>query len=456
MAQLRQPRIDYGPEDTLRDLSTLIVTLLMDEKKTQDTRVWQEKIQAEAREYNATLSMYKDAKDEAKISELEYNKIEKSWLETGLGLDKLNEMFKTDKSLKVLQDLNEIPAKDWKKREQYYSDKAFNLERKADILEGVLYGDIRKAQNIIAGGAGFTGGSDVLSWDTGDLTLAAYKKMYPKAKTGHAAEFFAANPGLIEASLSKLKKDAITQSLLREREGHYSRLGTSTTTKKVSDRGIKIGRYFSSNLASASERSKFNKYKGHRHMLASMLDEADYYKQIMPDKEISYIQDQEQKITSTGIEIGRKYALAMGSTNVSDEQALKSLQEYEQMHKLSRSKTSTHLGVVSDPDFMPYWNSIEQAFKVYKEETDPARKEALLTVSQELFGFYESFEEFAGRTIQFKTEYMLTPFKVDGQIPTDDNKVPIPNAEEQLWNSIMRPADADESIPDWMLEPIID
>ena len=51
---------------------------------------------------------------------------------------------------------------------------------------------------------------------------------------------------------------------------------------------------------------------------------------------------------------------------------------------------------------------------------------------------------------------MLTPFKVDGQIPTDDNKVPIPNTEEQLWNSIIRPEDAPDDVPDWMFDPAVD
>ena len=456
MAPFRQPRIDYGPEDTLRDLSTLIVTLLMEDKKTKETRAWQEKIQQDARDYNATLTMYKDAKEEAKTSELEYNKIEESWLETGLGLDNLNEMFKTDKSLKVLKDLNEIPAKDWKQREQYYSDKAFNLERKVDIIKDVLHDDIRKAKNIMAGGAGFAGGQDPLSWDWGDLDLKAFKEMYPEARTDYAKEFFVANPGLIQASLAKLQKDALTERLSRERAGYYSRLGVNTQVSKEADKKNKIERYFSSLLASGKERSDFNKYQAHRSMLASMLDDPEYYTQNKPGEDITYIQDQETKIADTGIGIGRKYALVMGATNVSDDQALIRLQEYEQMHKLSRARTATHLGVVSDPDFMPYWNSIDQAFKVYQAETDPARKGALLSVAQELFGFYGSFEDFAGGITEFKTEYMLTPFKAEDQVPGNDGKGHEPDEESVFWNNVIGSGDAPDNVPPMWLEPAID
>ena len=154
MATYRQPRIDYSAADAVRELSTLMLTMAFQQQEKREQRVWQEGVTEKAREYQATVSMYQDAKQEERDARLAYEKVEDAWVESGLGLQSLNEMFKTDQSLKVLKDLNEMPAKDLKQREQYFSDKAYNLERKADILEGVLHGDIRKAKNIMAGGAG--------------------------------------------------------------------------------------------------------------------------------------------------------------------------------------------------------------------------------------------------------------------------------------------------------------
>ena len=181
MATYRQPRIDYSAADALREVSTLMLTMAMQQQGRREERAWQEGVTEKARDYQATVSMYQDAKQEERDARLAYEKVEDAWVESGLGLNSLSEMFKTDESLKVLEDLNKIPAKDFKQREQYFSDKAYNLERKADILEDVLHGDIRKAKNIMAGGATAFGGTNPLEWDLADLGPAGYARTYGQA-----------------------------------------------------------------------------------------------------------------------------------------------------------------------------------------------------------------------------------------------------------------------------------
>jgi len=131
----RQPRIDYSAADAVRELSTLMLTMAFQQQGRREEREWQEGVTQKAREYQATVSMYQDAKQEERDARLAYEKVEDAWVESGLGLTSLSEMFKTDQSLKVLEDLNEIPAKDFKQREQYFSDKAYNLERKLIYLK---------------------------------------------------------------------------------------------------------------------------------------------------------------------------------------------------------------------------------------------------------------------------------------------------------------------------------
>ena len=425
----RQPRIDYSAADALREVSTLMLTMAFQQQGRREERAWQEGVTQKARDYQATISMYQDAKQEERDARLAYEKVEDAWVESGLGLTSLSEMFKTDESLKVLKDLNEIPAKDFKQREQYFSDKAYNLERKADILEGILHGDIRKAQNIMAGGAGRSGGDDKLEWDIKDLGPEAYKNLYGKA-SGIVDEYFKANPAAMRTALAKLEQGELNIELLREKTGYYGRLGAAVKEKEVLQRREKLGRYFQSGLAISEERSGLNKYNLQNSLLAQMMDEADAY-------EPSQIREKEKTVIEAREAVGIKFGSLMGDKNLTDEKISDYFDTYQEIHKLSRSKVGTHLGVISDPDFVPYWNAIETAFATFNAEENPELKNALEQAAQQMFGFHEPFDEFVGRVNKYKSEYMLSPFKGNGQIPEpgDDPGVDLTDSE---WEDLIK------------------
>ena len=425
----RQPRIDYSAADALREVSTLMLTMAFQQQGRREERAWQEGVTEKARDYQATVSMYQDAKQEERDARLAYEKVEDAWVESGLGLNSLSEMFKTDQSLKVLKDLNEIPAKDFKQREQYFSDKAYNLERKADILEGILHGDIRRAQNIMAGGAGRFGGTDKLEWDIEDLGPEAYKNMYTQA-SGIVDEYFKANPAAMRTALAKLEQGELNIELLREKTGYYGKLGLAADEKVVYQRREKLARYFHSGLAISEERSGLNKYNLQNSLLAQMMDEADAY-------EPSQISEKEKTVIEAREAVGIKFGSLMGDKDLTDEKISDYFDTYQEIHKLSRSKVGTHLGVISDPDFVPYWNAIETAFATFNAEENPELKNALEQAAQQMFGFHEPFDEFVGRVKAYKTEYMLSPFKGNGQIddPDDDPGVDLTDLE---WQRLLK------------------
>ena len=429
MATYRQPRIDYSAADALREVSTLMLTLAFQQQGRREERAWQEGVTEKARDYQATVSMYQDAKQEERDARLAYEKVEDAWVESGLGLTSLSEMFKTDESLKVLKDLNEIPAKDFKQREQYFSDKAYNLERKADILEGLLHGDIRKAQNIMAGGAGQFGGKDKLEWDVEDLGLKAYEQVYDKA-SGIVEEYYKANPAAMRTALAKLEQGELNIELLREKTGYYGRLGLAAKEKAAFQRREKLGKYFHSGLAISEERSGLNKYNEQNRQLSIMMDEPDAYTPSdMSEKEKTVIAERET--------IGIKFGSLMGDRDLTDAKISSYFERYKEIHTLSRSKVGTHLGVISDPDFVPYWNAIETAFATFNAEENPELKNALEQAAQQMFGFHEPFDEFVGRVKAYKTEYMLSPFKGNGQIddPDDDPGVDLTDSE---WEDLIK------------------
>jgi len=424
----RQPRIDYSAADAVRELSTLMLTMAFQQQGRREEREWQEGVTQRAREYQATISMYQDAKQEERDARLAYEKVEDAWVESGLGLTSLSEMFKTDQSLKVLEDLNEIPAKDFKQREQYFSDKAYNLERKTDILEGILHGDIRRAQNIMAGGAGQFGGKDKLEWDVEDLGLKAYEQVYDKA-SGIVEEYYKANPAAMRTALATLQKGELNIELLREKTGYYGKLGLAADEKAVFQRREKLGKYFQSGLAISEERSGLNKYNQQNSLLAQMMDEADAYDE-------SDISEKTQMVVEAREEIGLKFGSLMGDRDLTDAEKSAYFEQYREMHKLSRSKTATHLGVISDPDFVPYWDAIETAYATYQAEKDSGRKAGLEQAAQQMFGFHESFDEFVGRVLEYKTEYMLAPFKANGQLGGDDDDI-VRDLEDKEWDDIL-------------------
>ena len=419
MATYRNPRIDYSIADAARELKDLVLELGLQRDKFN----LQAKLRKEDREYTAAVSMYQDAKKEASNAEAEYNKIEDSWRESGLSITSLNQMFKTDKSLKVLQDINEIPAQDWKQRSEYWGDKASNLKRKADVIGNELFGDIRKAKNILSGGAGFAGGSDSKMWDPEDLGLGAYKKMYPEdTKTDLVKEFFDVNPGLLEASLGKLQKQQLDFLRLRENIGYYSRMSEKAATAKEVQKKDYIQKIISGNINSAKHLSGF-KDVFKKKLGAEQIKDA-WAGQEIPEEDQARIVKLEKESIDTAENIGRLYASLFGQTNLSTENALGFYKDYEKIHDLARSTTAVREGVVSDPDFMPYWNSIEKAFSTWSEEKEIEKKTAMEQTAQKLFGFWGKFDKFYKETVQNKADYLMSPFKQDGQITLDDGNLP--------------------------------
>ena len=427
MARYRDPRIDYSIADAARELKDLVLELSLQRDKFK----LQEKLRREDREYTAAISMYQDAKKEAIDAEKQYNRIEDSWRESGLSLSSLNEMFKTDESLKVLKNINEIPAEDWKQRTQHFSDKASNLKRKADIIGNELFGDIRKAKNILAGGAGYAGGTDVQTWDPKDLGFEAYQKTYPGDKTTDIVkEFFDVNPGLLESSLAKLQKQQLDFMSLREKLGYYNRLGEKATSDQLAIKKDYIQRSFSSQLNSAKHRSGLKDVKDKQWRAAQLTDAWDG-----SDKDMKAdIETTELEALNLAEDVGRLYGFLLGDSNINSDNAMKLYKEYESIHELARSTTAVRQGVISEPDFMPYWDSIDRAYNTWNKQEDPSKKAALEQTARNLFGFYGDFEEFYQETRKNKADYLMSPFKEDGQVTLDDGGLPTEVEPKELLN----------------------
>ena len=160
-----------------------------------------------------------------------------------------------------------------------------------------------------------------------------------------------------------------------------------------------------------------------------MMDEPDAYKP-------SQISEKEKTVIEAREAVGIKFGSLMGDKDLTDEKISDYFDTYQEIHKLSRSKVGTHLGVISDPDFVPYWNAIETAYATFQAEENPELKNALQQAAQQMFGFHEPFDEFVGRVKEYKTEYMLSPFKGNGQI--DDSDDPGADLTDSEWEELIK------------------
>ena len=70
-------------------------------------------------------------------------------------------------------------------------------------------------------------------------------------------------------------------------------------------------------------------------------------------------------------------------------------------------------------------------------EENPELKNALEQAAQQMFGFHEPFDEFVGRVKAYKTEYMLSPFKGNGQIPDPDDD-PGVDLTDSEWEDLIK------------------
>jgi len=147
--------------------------------------------------------------------------------------------------------------------------------------------------------------------------------------------------------------------------------------------------------------------------------------------------EKEEMVIAEREAVGIKFGSLMGDKDLTDAEISNYFDRYKEIHTLSRSKTATHLGVISDPDFQPYWDSIETAFATFKAEENPEMKAALEQTAQQMFGFHESFGEFVGRVKAYKTEYMLSPFKGNGQIDDEDLENLGGDLTDNEWENIL-------------------
>ena len=123
--------------------------------------------------YNENMKLYYDA-------QASLDKLEASYGESVGSLDALGELY-TASGKDVTTDIYEGKATNYQTRADNALSNVQAIKNKIGLLQNVLYTDVKRAKNIMAGGFGFEGGADAEKWDLGDLGLVSYEAQFGEA-----------------------------------------------------------------------------------------------------------------------------------------------------------------------------------------------------------------------------------------------------------------------------------
>jgi|9_EtaG_2_1085328.scaffolds.fasta_scaffold01785_5 hypothetical protein len=325
------------------------------------------------------LIAYSDAKDERKEVLDRYNVFEQTYLETGAELEDLNNLYRTNESLnKLLDDISKSPAETLLDRAELLGQKTELIEQKINILQDVVFDDIRKAQQIIIGGVpgvGYKGGKDPERYDVDDLNYKAYKSVYGENKL--VENYFKANPGTIAKSMQELESDLInTQTTAYRGQAYKSKTNEEVLNKDYANAKEMVA----TNIRNSSYISGLDTY---------------YISQAIAGSPDEYDNESIERAIESQTMIRDQISFALSellNEEFSEENKTRLFERYRTAHALSVDSQETD--AVAD---YAYMNSIiDDAYNNYSTKS-PEVKRQLDNIAQQIFGFSGgTFEDYYG------------------------------------------------------------
>ena len=405
----QQQALEERKEERHQSMALNLLTLEMKEKAID--------LEASKSLYNENKKLYYSAIDNL-------DKLEATYGETVGSLEPLNEMY-TSGGKDVTADIYKGEATDYQARADNALENWQAVKNKIGVLQGSLYGDVKRAKNIMAGGAGFEGGVDPKGWDLADLGIIAYEHRFGESSPT-VVSMFENNPGLMTASLASLQKTEGALALTGSKRKYYS----GATETKTGDNEMKQAELVFGTIASSARKTS-----GKQMYDGLMIQQANFNEQT-GDEEITANNDAQFRITK---EIGKEFADLTGQV-VTPEEYLDVTEEYFEMLNLAQGSSEVRQGQTAYANWSVYKNYITQARDAYVKALqagDAEKAKRLNSLAEKYFGKPQGIElsTFALDMDTYYSKTILASFGETFNIEEDQN-----TSDQLDW--IHHPADS--------------
>ena len=316
--------------------------------------------------YNENMKIYSAAEQSLQLLETEYHK--------AVGdVSSLGELYKAAGN-EVVRDVYEGEATDYSARADWAYDNAQQIKGQIETLQGSLYGDIKRAENIIAGGAGFRGGVSAEEWDPADLGIVAYELQYGEASPT-VQSLFKNNLGAVTESLTRLRKTEQTFGLTEQKIQYYE---SKTQAEKVQSENDKAELMFGTLSNSSKKTSEM------QNLQALQIAEANY--DVNTDAATRAANEQGQFAIYKAI--GGEFSKLIGR-DVDPGDYPEITQEYIEMQNLGSGDAASLMGQTAYGNWSAFKGYVDDAAREYVaaiQANDTEKVRILNELAQKYFG----------------------------------------------------------------------
>jgi len=316
--------------------------------------------------YNENMKIYSDAQQSLELLETEYHK--------AVGdVSSLGELYKAAGD-EVVRDVYQGEATDYSARADWALNNAQQIKSQITTLQESLYGDVKRAENIMAGGAGFRGGVSEAEWDLGDLGLVAYEIEYGEASPT-VQSLFKNNLGAVSESLSKLRKTEQTFGLTEQKIQYYE---SKTQAQQVQSENDKAELMFGTLSNSSKKTSDM------QNLQALQIAEANYDE----NTDAATVAANEQGQFAIYKSIGGEFSKLIGR-DVKPEDYPEITEEYIEMQNLGSGDAASLMGQTAYGNWSAFKGYVDDAAKEYisaVQAGDSEKARILNELAQKYFG----------------------------------------------------------------------
>jgi hypothetical protein len=373
--------------------------------------------------YNENMKIYSAAEQSLQLLETEYHK--------AVGdVSSLGELYKAAGD-EVVRDVYEGEATDYSARADWAYNNAQQIKGQIETLQGSLYGDIKRAENIIAGGAGFRGGVTAAEWDPADLGIVAYELQYGEASPT-VQSLFKNNLGAVTESLTRLRKTEQTFGLTEQKIQYYE---SKTQAEKVQSENDKAELMFGTLSNSSKKTSAMQNLQG------LQIAEANYDE----NTDAATVDANEQGQFAIYKAIGSEFSKLIGR-DVDPEDYPAITEEYIEMQNLGSGDAASLMGQTAYGNWSAFKGYVDDAAREYVaaiQANDTEKVRILDGLAQKYFGMPPgvSLTQFAADVGDQYSKTLLATFSQNDLIAapsdttiTDTTNIINPDDE---WESLL-------------------